>query len=54
VFDLTAALQRGDNVIDVAAQNGPSTFGSGCPTAGCDYAENPAGVAFSGTLMWLD
>jgi hypothetical protein len=54
VFDLTATLQPGDNVIAVAAQNGPSTFGNVCPTSGCNYSENPAGVAFSGTLTWLN
>jgi hypothetical protein len=51
-IDLTPALREGANVIGVAAQNGPSSFGSNCPATGCTYAQNPAGVAFQGELHW--
>ncbi len=49
-FDLTPALRAGDNTITIVAQNGPASF-AGCPKE-CTYNENPAGVAFTGTLSW--
>lgn len=51
-FDLSRLLQEGTNVIDVAVQNGPPSFGTGCGSQGCTYSQNPAGVAFSGQLRW--
>lgn len=41
----------GDNVVTVAAQNGPSACGAGCGASGCTYAQNPAGVAFSVSIV---
>jgi hypothetical protein len=56
-FNLSPALQatvpNGGNVtITVVAQNGPTSFGTACPAQGCDYAQNPAGVIFSGQITW--
>jgi hypothetical protein len=47
-FDLSPYLVGGQNVITIRGQNGPPSFG-GCPMA-CDYAQNPAGVVFGGSL----
>ena len=49
-FDLTPALRAGENTITIVAKNGPPSFAS-CPKE-CTYNENPAGVAFTGTLSW--
>jgi len=51
-IDLTPLLVQGVNVIAVAAQNGPSSFGTDCGEQGCTYAQNPAGVVFAGSLSW--
>lgn len=51
-IDLTPLLQEGLNVIAVAAQNGPASFGLDCAAQGCTYSQNPAGVVFAGTLSW--
>lgn len=51
-MDLTPLLHEGVNVIAIAAQNGPSSFGMDCAPQGCTYSENPAGVVFAGTLQW--
>lgn len=52
-FDLTSMLVPGTNTITVAAQNGPASYaGGGCPTSGCPYSMNPAGVVFGGSLTY--
>ena len=47
-FDIGPWVKQGQNVIVVKAQNGPAFFG-GCSSA-CTYHENPAGVAFGGSI----
>jgi hypothetical protein len=49
-FDLTPLLVPGENIISIAAQNGPASY-AGCPGP-CTYGMNPAGVAFAGTLSY--
>jgi hypothetical protein len=51
-FDISSFLKPGSNIVTVFAQNGPAWFpGAGvCPTEGCTYGMNPAGVVFGGSL----
>jgi hypothetical protein len=49
-FDLTPFIVGGLNRIVVRAQDGPSSFAPGCDP--CNYAGNPAGVVFGGTLTY--
>jgi hypothetical protein len=49
-FDITSLLKPGSNIVTVLAQNGPAWFAGGCPSEGCTYAMNPAGVVFGGSL----
>jgi hypothetical protein len=49
-FDITPFLRTGSNVVTIHAQNGPPSFAGGCPSEGCTYAMNPAGVVFGGSL----
>jgi hypothetical protein len=51
-FNLTTALVAGSDTIVVFAQNGPTSFANGCGSAGCTYAQNPAGVVFAGSVQW--
>jgi hypothetical protein len=53
VIDLTPGLfPNYSNTIEVVCQNGPASFGNVCELNGCTYGENPAGVAFTGSLQW--
>jgi hypothetical protein len=49
-FDISTALHPGANTITIGAQNGPASY-AGC-TPSCNYAMNPAGVVFGGTLSY--
>lgn len=51
-FDLSPWLHAGENTITIVAQNGPSSWASTFCGGNCTYADNPAGVTFSGTLTW--
>jgi hypothetical protein len=47
-FDIGPALRRGNNIIRIIAQNGPTWFAPGFCGTTCSYRGNPAGVVFGG------
>jgi hypothetical protein len=46
-FNITPYLQSGQNTILISSENGPDSFPG---IANSDYAENPAGLVFGGTI----